>query len=159
MAQAARAAARVPSVEVGDFQLSVHRRQFPDADDRWDGNWLCVTAQCAQDGAIVAAGGPILEASDLQRFRDQLETLRATGAGAAELSGAEPHVRVRVTAAADRGHLDVRIELSPDPRTQGHWFAATLDPGYLAAAIDQLDAVLALFPVRGHAFVPRLDDV
>ena len=39
MAQAARAAAQAPSIELGDFQLSVHRRQFPDAQDRFQA-WL-----------------------------------------------------------------------------------------------------------------------
>ena len=96
MAQPVRAPVQAPSIELGDFQLTVHRRQFPDAHDRWDGNWLHVTAQCAQAGAIVAAGGPIVEAADLQRFRDELAAVQASRSGQAELSGAEPNIRVRV---------------------------------------------------------------
>jgi hypothetical protein len=157
MAQPARAPAQAPAIELGDFQLVVDRRQFPDAVDLWDGNWLHVTAQCAQDGAIVAAGGPILDAADLQRFRDELTVLHRTGSGQAELIGAEPHIVVRVAAADGRGHLRVRVELTPDPQTQGHWFAYEMDRSYVAEAIRQLDAVLALFPVRGAAFVPDLD--
>lgn len=151
MAQAARASPHVPSIELGDFQLHVHRRQFPDAEDRWDGNWLCVTAQCAQAGAIVAAGGPILEAGDLQRFRDQLDALRGSGEGVAVLSGAEPNVAVRLTAPDGRGDLRVRVELSPDPQSQGHWFEYGIDRSYLTLAVEQLDAVLARFPVRGRS--------
>jgi hypothetical protein len=151
MAHAAGAAAQAPSIELGDFQLSVHRREFPDAQDRWDGNWLHVTAQCAQAGAIVAAGGPILEASDLARFRDQLVALLAGEGGGAELAGSEPHVRVGVTAAGGRGLFQARIELTPDPRCQGHWFACAVDPTYVAETVRQLDAVLARFPVRGRA--------
>jgi hypothetical protein len=150
MAQAARAAAQAPSIELGDFQLSVHRRQFPDAQDRWDGNWLCVTAQCAQAGAIVAAGGPILEAGDLQRFRDDLASMSAGRGREAVLRGAEPNLVVGVTALDGLGQWQVRVELTPDPPSQGHWFTFAVDPSYAAEAVRQLDAVLALFPVRGR---------
>jgi hypothetical protein len=150
MAQAARAAAHAPAIELGDFQLIVHRRQFADAQDRWDGNWLCVTAQCAQAGAIVTAGGPIVEAGDLVRFRDQLLAIAHVGTGQAELRGAEPNLAVGVTARDGSGQLHVRVELTPEAHCQGHWFAFTVDPSYAAETVRQLDAVLALFPVRGR---------
>jgi hypothetical protein len=150
MAQAARAAAQAPSIELGDFQLAVHRRQFPDAEDRWDGNWLCVTAQCAQAGAIVAAGGPILEAGDLQRFRDDLASMSAGRGREAVLRGAEPNLVVGVTALDGLGQWQVRVDLTPEPRSQGHWFVFAVDPIYAAEAVRQLDAALALFPVRGR---------
>jgi hypothetical protein len=158
MPQPARAPAQAPAIELGDFQLTVHRRQFPDALDRWDGNWLHVTAQCAQAGAIVATGGPILEAADVQRFRDELAALARAQAGTAELRGSEPNILVRVVGADAAGELRVRVELSPDPPNQGHWFAFALDRSYLVPAIRQLDGVLALFPVRGLDFVPKLDE-
>ena len=147
----ARAAVEAPSIELGDFQIWVHRRQFPDAEDRWDGNWLHVTAQCAQAGAIVVAGGPILDAADVERFRDELAAVRASGSGQAVLSGAEPDIRVRVAAGNGRGDLRVRVELTPDPQAQGHWFEYAVDQSYLPETIRQLDAVLELFPVRGRA--------
>jgi len=151
MAQPARAAVETPSIELGDLQIWVHRRQFPDAHDRWDGNWLHVTAQCAQAGAIVAAGGPILDAADVERFRDELAAVQASRSGQAELSGAEPDIRVRVAAGNGRGDLSVRVELTPDPQAQGHWFEYVLDESYLPETIRQLDTVLELFPVRGRA--------
>jgi hypothetical protein len=157
MAHPARAAVEAPSIEIGGFQLWVHRRQFPDAQDRWDGNWLHVTAQCAQAGAIVAAGGPILDVADLQRFRDELAALYATVSGQAELRGAEPDIRVRVTAPDGRGDLRVRVELTSDPQAQGHWFEYAIDPSYLPETIRQVDGVLELFPVRGRA--PSLADL
>jgi hypothetical protein len=157
MAQPARAPVHAPAIELGDFQLTVHRRQFPDAQDRWDGNWLHVTAQCAQSGAIVAAGGPILDAADLQRFRDELVALDGARSGQAELHGAEPHIRIRVAVVDGLGYLRVRVDLTPEPQSQGHWFEYTIDPSYLAEAIRQLDAVLEAFPVRGRA--PSLADL
>ena len=151
MAQPAPAPVQAPAIELGGFQIWVHRRQFPDAQDRWDGNWLHVTAQCAQAGAIVAAGGPILDAADLQRFRDQLAAVATTLTGTAELGGAEPDVRVRVEAQSGRGPLRVRVELTPDPHAQGHWFEYGIERRSVAETIRQLDAVLALYPVRGAA--------
>ncbi len=162
MAQSAAALAPTPAIELGDFQLTVHRRQFPDAQDRWDGNWLHVTAQCAQAGAIVATSGPILEAPDLQRFREGLAGVAAEGGGEAVLNGAEPDLVVRVSAADGTGELRVRVDLSPEPQCQGHWFAFAVDRSYLAETIRQLDAVLAAFPVRGRtpsvAELDRADD-
>jgi hypothetical protein len=157
MAQPARTAIEAPSIELGDFQIWVHRRQFPDAHDRWDGNWLHVTAQCAQAGAIVAAGGPILDAADVERFRDELAAVQASRAGRAELSGAEPNIRVLVAASDGRGDLRVRVELTPDPLAQGHWFESVIDRSYLPETLRQLDAVLEVFPVRGRA--PSLADL
>jgi hypothetical protein len=151
MPQPARALALAPAIELGDFQLTVHGRQFPDAQDRWDGNWLQITARCAQAGAIVATSGPMLEASDLQRFRDALSAWTAAAGGEAVLNGAEPNIVVRVTALETAGEVRVRVDLSPEPQSQGHWFAFTVDPSYLAETIRQLDAVLAAFPVRGRA--------
>ena len=159
MAQSARAAVEAPSIELGGFQIWVHRRQFPDVHDRWDGNWLHVTAQCAQAGAIVAAGGPILDAADLQRFRDELVAINGHPSGQAELSGAEPNIRVRVGANGALGHLRVRIDLTPDSQAQGHWFEYVIDQGDLADTIRQLDTVLELFPVRGRAPDPSTLDL
>jgi len=146
----ARAPVLASTIDLGEFQLLIHRRQFPDALDRWDGNWLQVTAHCARSGAIVAVDGPILEASDLERFRDALATLERTHAGVAELTGAEPNIAVRVADSDGRGYLRVRVELSPDPQTHGHWFIYAIAPSSLPETIRQLDAALALFPVRGR---------
>jgi hypothetical protein len=151
MAHPAHAFALAPAIELGDFQVTVHGRQFPDAQDRWDGNWLHVTARCAQAGAIVATSGPILEASDLQRFREALVAFASSGGGEAVLNGAEPHIVVRVSATDGAGEVGVRVDLTPEPRCQGHWFAFAVDPSYLAETIRQLDAVLTAFPVRGRA--------
>jgi hypothetical protein len=51
-----------PSVRLAAFHLWVHGRQFPDAQDKWDGNWLNVT-HCGHAGASVWATGAILDQS------------------------------------------------------------------------------------------------
>ena len=58
---------------------------------------------------------------------------------------------MRVAANGAPGHLRVRVELTPDPQAQGHWFEYVIDQSDLPDTIGQLDAVLELFPVRGRA--------
>jgi hypothetical protein len=138
-----------PSVRLGAFKLWVHGRQFPEAQDRWDGNWLNVTAHCGQAGASVWATGAILDTIGLLRFRDELERLHQTLSGEAVIESPEPNVVVRVAAADGAGHLRVRVEVSPDHLAQGHWFEFEIDQSYLPAVVAQLESVLVAFPVRG----------
>ena len=87
-----------PSLRLAAFQLWVHGWQFPEARDKWDGNWLNVTAHCGQNGASAWATGAILDTVGLLRFRGELERLYQTLSGEAVLESHEPNVVVRVTA-------------------------------------------------------------
>ena len=138
-----------PAVRLSSFQLWVHGRQFPDAHDRYDGNWLQVTVHCGWTGASVWATGAILDSEGLARFRDELQQLHETLAGEAVLESDEPNVRVRVAVNDGAGHLSVRAEITPDHLAQGHWFEFEIDQSYLPATVAQLQSVLDQFPVRG----------
>jgi hypothetical protein len=138
-----------PSVRLSAFQLWVHSRQFPEAQDQWDGNWLNVTAHCGHSGASVWATGAILDSVALAQFRDQLERLYQTLSGEAVLESHEPNVKVRVAASDRAGHLNMRAEITSDHLAQGHWFEFEIDQSYLPETVAQLEAVLAQFPVRG----------
>ena len=138
-----------PSVRLSAFQLWVHGRQFPEAQDQWDGNWLNVTVHCGQSRASVWATGAILDSIALVRFRDELERLHQTLAGEAVLESHEPNVKVRVAASDSAGHLHVRAEITPDHLQQGHWFEFEIDQSYLPATVAQLESVRMEFPVKG----------
>ena len=60
-----------PILKVLGFQLWVHGRQFEQATDYEDGNWLRVTAHCGAAGASVWATGSILQAQDVLRVGRQ----------------------------------------------------------------------------------------
>lgn len=137
-----------PSVQLGAFQLWVHGRQFPEAQDEWDGNWLIVTARCGQAGASVWATGAMLDSVGLQRFRDGLEQLHRTLSGDVVLESLEPNIKVHVAASDGAGHLTVRAEITPDHLSQGHWFEFEADQSYIPAVVAQLDSVLMQFPVK-----------
>ena len=138
-----------PSFRLKACQFWVYGRQFPEAQDRWDGNWLKVAVHCGEAGASAWATGAILDTIGLLCFRDELERMHRTLTGEAVLESHEPNVVVRVTVADDAGHLRVRVEITPDHLTQGHWFEFEIDQSYLPAAVAQLESVLVEFPVRG----------
>jgi hypothetical protein len=147
--QPARDPLGAPSLAIGGFRLWVHHRQFPDAEDRWDGNWLVVTAEHVHPGATVVVTGPILDAMGLERFRDELALVHHTLAGEATLASPEPNLHIRVGPPNRYGQLRLRVEITPDPSVQGHWFETAVDQSHLPPAIVELERVLERFPVRG----------
>jgi hypothetical protein len=135
---------RPPHLEVGPFRLWVHGRERPDCDDAWDGNWLYVTARCGG----VSVRGPVLETVAVARLRRELARLQETLSGEAVLDSLEPQLSLRLEASDRLGHIAVRIEITPDHLSEGHWFAYELDQSYLPQMLRQCDAILAEHPVR-----------
>jgi len=60
-----------PDLKVAGLQIWIHGRQFPDAMDSDDGNWLRVTAHCGALGASVFVSGAILQVTDLVRWGER----------------------------------------------------------------------------------------
>lgn len=139
---------RPPQLEVASFQLWLHGREFPDSDDSWDGNFLRVTVHCSGAGGSASATGPILDTVSVYRFREQLATLQATLQGEAVLDSVEPNVVVRLRASDGLGHIALRVEITADHLSEGHWFEFELDQSYLPGVLRQCDAILAEYPVR-----------
>ena len=138
-----------PSLRLGFLQIWVHSRQFPNAQDRWDGNWLNVAVHCGNNGASVWANGAILDTLALSRFRDGIDRIHRTLGGEAVLESDEPNVRVHVQSSDNTGHLRIRVEITADNLLQGHWFEFEADQSYLPPLINQLDTILKTFPIRG----------
>jgi hypothetical protein len=133
---------------VGSFKLWVDGRQFPDSDDSWDGNWLRVTAHCSGASGSVSVTGCILDTVGVWSFRDQLAALQVALQGEAVLDSVEPNLVVRLQAADGLGHIAVRVEITADQLSEGHWFEFELDQSYLPRMLRQCDAILAEYPVR-----------
>ena len=108
-----------PTIKLGGFSLWVLGRQFPDATDYWDGNWLNVRAQVKAHGAMVEAQGPIIFAAEFAEFTAQLETLFATMVGAAALRCMEPNLVITIRGEA-LGHIELKINITPDHMAQSH---------------------------------------
>ena len=87
-----------PDLSIGPFRLWVLGREFPDAQDIWDGNWLNVIADCELNRARVEIEGPYLHLSELETWRDELEEIDRTLSGTASVGHIEPNLRVVVQA-------------------------------------------------------------
>lgn len=137
-----------PDIKLAEFQLWVHSRQFPQADDYWDGNWLNITAHCGSQGAEVWVSGPILHAPDVARWLAALETMNQTLSGEANLVSLEPELNVEMKMES-LGHISVKVDITPDHMTQEHVFQFEADQSYLEKLIESCRKVMAKYPVRG----------
>lgn len=136
-----------PSLQIAGLRLWVHGRQFPEAMDYWDGNWLRATAYCEYPGASVWVRGSILHLGELVSLREDCERLYATLQGTAKLDCIEPNLNVTLT--MERfGKLQVRIEITPDELVQTHAFLDSLDQTYLPGIVRQCDAIFETLPIR-----------
>ena len=138
-----------PDIKIAALKIWVHGRQFEDAQDYWDGNWLRVTAHCGADGGSALAHGSILHLGELANFVGECSKLHEAIEGWAELSCMEPNLGVKLSATDSRGTIEAEIQLTPDQLTQEHSFLFVIDQSYLPSIITGLRRVLAQFPLRG----------
>ena len=139
-----------PDMHFCGFSLWVDHRQFPDAGDYWDGNWLVIRARMEASGARVECGGPILMTADIRHFRDQLVSMIDTLAGEAILRGLEPELDLELRM-KKRGHIEATIEITPDHINQHHRFIIETDQTHLPDLLRSCDAILERFPVINEA--------
>jgi hypothetical protein len=128
------------------LSLWVEGREFPDATDFWDGNWLVIRAEMRASGAYVERSGPILTAADFERFRDDLSKMVADLAGEAVLEGLEPGLRFFLKM-QKLGRIEAIVEITPDHLTQQHRFEVEVDQSFLPGLVASCDAILTRFPV------------
>jgi hypothetical protein len=132
------------------LSLWIDGRQFPDADDYWDGNWLVVRARMETNGARVECDGPLLMTADIGRFRNQLAVMAKTLKGEAALQPLEPDLKV-VLKMQSRGQVEATVEITPDHMTEQHSFTLDADQTYLSALVDSCDAILTRYPIKNAA--------
>jgi hypothetical protein len=138
-----------PDLKVAAFQLWVHGRQFPEADDYYDGNWLRVTAHCGASGASIWVQGAILMVTDVAGFGDQCGAMIRGDSDSATLDPLEPELKVSLRVADRLGHLRGHVEITPDHLAQAHRLQFDLDQSYLPEIIRQCAAIVQKYPVRG----------
>ncbi len=140
-----------PPIRVGGFEMWVHARQFPAAQDGWDGNWLIVTAHCTAPGASVWVRGPFMDTLAIYEFCKGLKELHDKLTGVALLQSLEPQLAIKIGSSDRLGHFRTEVHITPDPLTQTHRFEFEIDQSYLPPVIKQCTAVLDEFPVRDAA--------
>ncbi len=138
-----------PDLKIMGLSMWVHNREFENAQDADDGNWLNVTAHCQAPGASVWAQGAIVMVTDILSFRDQCAAMRAGSSTSATMESHEPNLKVALQAMDSMGHIGVRVEISPEHDSQFHRIDFEYDQSYLPNIIRELAAIVEKFPVRG----------
>jgi hypothetical protein len=139
---------RDPDIEIAGLKIWVHKRQFPDVEDYWDGNWLDISACCRATQSEVWATGSILHASELESWLIQLRKFSQTLKESAALKTMEPYISVKLTA-NQLGHVQVNVSITPDHLTQQHEYEFDIDQTYLNPLISGIENVLSKYPLKG----------
>jgi hypothetical protein len=140
-----------PALRVGGFRLWVHGRQFPDANDEWDGNWLRVTAYCSASDASVYASGPYLDTVSIYGFRKGISSLVDGLQGAAVLQSVEPNIRMEIKSLDALGHFQTRVDITPDHMAQDHVFRFEIDQTFFGPILSQCASILKAYPIKNPA--------
>jgi hypothetical protein len=136
-----------PDLSFCGLSLWVTGREFPDAPDYWDGNWLMIRAKMEAPGASVECGGPCLTTLDVELFRNGIAAMYSTLSGEAVLTGLEPEISVTLKMCG-RGQVEGQIEITPDHINQQHRFTVEADQTYLPELMRACDSILNAFPVK-----------
>lgn len=139
---------RAPDFCIGGFELWVYGRQFPEADDYWDGNWLNVAARCATNSSVVQAVGSILHLSELHQLLVECKQIYDTLAGEAKLECMEPNIGLKLKM-ENAGHCELTVSITPDHLYEEHSFVFDLDQSYLPPFLESLELILHSYPVKG----------
>lgn len=136
-----------PHIQLAGLRIWVHGRQFPDANDYDDANWLHVTAQCSAEGAMVEVSGYFIHLSEIAGWVYQCEELKTKLAGAANLECMEPELSVYLSAES-LGHVAMQVKITPDHMTQKHVFDFEIDQTYMNKLIQECRMLLAQYPLK-----------
>jgi hypothetical protein len=128
------------------FQLWEYGRQFPDAEDFWDGNWLSVSVKCETDSSRVETGGPIIHLSELLKFLNECKLVYRDLSGKATLNCMEPELRL-VIEMQSRGRFDFIVWITPDHLSESHSFTFNSDQSYLLPFLNDLEKLLRKYPL------------
>jgi len=74
-----------PDLQIAGLRVWIHGRQFPDATDYWDGNWLRATAYCIYPESTVRVHGSIIHLGEIVGLLRSCERLYQTLEGRAAL--------------------------------------------------------------------------
>jgi hypothetical protein len=103
---------------------------------------------CGAQGAEVTISGTFVRITELLAWANECQLLLERTNDAAEFPTLEPNLTVEMKL-DERGHLETRVEISPDHLTQQHTFLFDLDQSYLPSLISAINKIAARFPERG----------
>jgi len=133
-------------IEIDGLRIWIHGRQFPNARNHQDGNWLNITAVFRCDNAEVWTAGNIIELLDLESWLKDAEIMNKELFGEANLECTEPELNVKLSI-NKLGQLKMIVNITPDVVNQKHYFQVVLDQTYLSPLITSIRTVLNKYPI------------
>jgi hypothetical protein len=130
--------------------IRVIQRQFPESNDKWDGNWLESPIHISV-GRYDATLPAQLRVDELISFRTALEAMNETLIGSADLVSMDGWLKLTMTCLTT-GALKVVGEADDNPGIGNKLrFELTgMDQSFLPTLIDELAAIENAFPLRGE---------
>ena len=133
----------------GDYlAIEPSRREFPDATDYWDGNWLKTYIEI-HVGTARRRYEALLRTEEFSGFRRGLTSFRESRRGVARFRPMEPWLSVTV---CDDGDGQLLATCEARPKLSG-WdalaFVAQIDMAQVEETIQALEEVQQLFPTVG----------
>jgi hypothetical protein len=126
------------------------RREYPEAQDYYDGNWVYTTIEIAA-GAFRGRFEAMLRAEEFVRFRDELRPLYESLSGRATFDTMEGWLRIDVQGDG-KGHFHAACEAIDQPGLDNRLtFKIDFDQTELPAIVQGLDAICEAVPVVGAA--------
>jgi hypothetical protein len=132
--------------------LRVDRYAYPAVSSGCDANWLAgeVELTAGKTGSYRAKHRVALRTDELARLRDDLRRLARDATGEAHFEHLEEEVAITLRVSAGQGTLSVAVRehVGPELRIQD----AGIDAAAICSALAELEAVVAAYPGRGHAY-------
>ncbi len=129
------------------FEMRVLRRQFPDHQDYWDGNWLIVELEYRDKHSSVRANGPIVHLGEVAQLQKCMQSIYDCVSKSEKVDFMEPELGMRFEVGS-RGDIRFELALTPKNTQQSHWYMIEIDLSYLSSAIAQCQAILMAYPIR-----------
>lgn len=136
-----------PDIKIAGLSLWILGRQFQDAQDYWDGNWLNVVATAEAVGARIEVQGAILRTDEIAVWADDIQNIQQNLAGQAHLDCIEPELDVLIECSRT-GQLKVTVRITPDHLRQSHMIEYDADQSYLGELLRGCRKVLRDYPKR-----------
>ena len=136
-----------PDLKIAGLSLWIAGRQFPDAEEYWDGNWLNIFVRVSAPGASVEVQGPIVHLREIYGFAKELDELTQAIVGTARLKCIEP----ALSASIEIGSLGtgvLKVEATPNHLTQSHRFEFDIDQTEVSSVAKQCAAIIAEYQLR-----------
>lgn len=139
-----------PDLQIAGLQIWIHGRQFPEAEDYYDVNWLRVTAHCSAPDASVWARGAILMVTDIAGFGAECAAMHRGSRQSAALTPLEPELSVLLKMSDSVGHIRAQVDITPNHLLQSHRLEFEIDQSFLPDIIKHCSIILEKYPIRGQ---------